>query len=76
MNRYDKDHDGKLKFQEFCEIVAPKNPPKYIASLIRNKFKINPESGTLCKATIDSIKQVLESSIKLEMDLEMVRFRI
>ena len=42
MSRYDKDQDGVLRFSDFCEILAPKNPPKYIRSIIKKKFEKVP----------------------------------
>jgi hypothetical protein len=30
MLRFDRDRDGILKFSDFCELLAPKNPSKNV----------------------------------------------
>lgn len=75
MSRYDRDQDGMLRFADFCEIFAPKNPPKEVQKMIKDKCKLVPES-IMGQEEMEEIKVTLELAIKVEMDLEMIRFRI
>lgn len=65
-----------MRFAEFCDLLVPKNPPKYIQQLIKKKFFSIPEKSRLTSEEVEDLKLTIEKVIRVEMDLEMIRFRI
>ncbi|CDW71921.1 ef hand family protein [Stylonychia lemnae] len=77
LNNYSKIKDGKgIRFSDLCEIFAPKNPPKHIKKLIKEKFDQIPGNQSFNQEIIRDIKILFQKLIQKEMDLEMIRYRI
>jgi hypothetical protein len=57
-------------------MITPYNPPKYVSRILKKKFTLTPQNTPLDKRTIDDMKEVIIIVIKVEMDLEMIRYRL
>jgi hypothetical protein len=39
MDKYEKEGEELLlKFSDFCDLITPKDPPSYVAKIIKQKF--------------------------------------
>ena len=67
--RFDSDQDGKLSYEEFCEMFAPKD--KYLGEKV-----LNQRSYYLSLKTLDLIKRVLKAHLNVEQAHEYIRARL
>jgi Ca2+-binding EF-hand superfamily protein len=76
-NRYDRDHDGRLKYSDYCVMVCPKNYD--YSKLLSNRLPATSRyyaSSTFTSRTRVLYRALLETSLEVERQGQELRQRL
>jgi len=72
--RYDKNHDGRLLYSEFCDAFCPND--SYLAHTINRRtsnYPVYPRSSPFNHSTMYEFKEAWKTHLHSEVKLERIR---